>query len=57
MIHVPPSVRAELVEALPFFCSRVEEGKQPPSTPPAASLRTGFDKLRANGNFGSGVRA
>ena len=43
-------VRAELVEALPFFGVREEEEGQPPSTACLRqSLRTGFDKLRANG--------
>jgi len=33
---------------------RREEDERPPSTPPAASLGTGFDGLRANGFEGQG---
>ena len=40
------SVRAEPVEALSFLVGAQKEGQ-----PPAASLRTGFDKLRANGGL------
>ena len=44
------SVRPELVEGLFFFFffTAPTEG-QGPSTPPAASLRTGFDRLSPNG--------
>jgi hypothetical protein len=38
---VPTTVRAELVEALSFFCAIVQKEGQP------------FDKLRANGIFGN----
>jgi hypothetical protein len=40
----PLPVRAELVEALPFFCTRLEEGKQ------------GFDKLSPNGFEGGSAQ-
>jgi protein ImuB len=51
-LHTNKSVRTALVEAPPFSSSVQEE--RGPSTLPAASLRTGFDRLSPNGeNFGS----
>jgi hypothetical protein len=46
-LHKKP-VRPERVEGPSFSCTVQEEG-QGPSTPPAASLRTGFDRLSPNG--------
>jgi len=55
-LHTKKSVRPEPVEACPersrrglSFSSTVQEERQGPSTPPAASLRTGFDRLSPNG--------
>jgi len=47
LAKAPSAVRPEPVEGLPFSSAAKEQ--QAPSTPPAASLRTGSDKLRPNG--------